>query len=117
MKTRLLSGGEGILQATAQVHMVDQKKHKFQPVGQGVISLCATHFHFVGVMNGQTVDLRFPVASLPTLPFTPGKCLDIQQGDTIYRCVLDDGKLAMKFVNMIKIFHQMHTGVETKTTA
>lgn len=30
----------------------------------------------------------------------------IQDSQTIYRCVLKDGKLAMKFINMVKIFYE-----------
>ena len=42
-----------------------------------------------------------------TLPFTPGKHLEVQNGNDIYRCVLEDGRLAMKFINMIKIFFDL----------
>jgi len=29
-------------------------------------------------------------------------------GKTIYRCVFDDGKLTMKFINMLKKYYQIN---------
>ena len=39
-------------------------------------------------------------------PFSPGKHFEIQDGQMIYRCVLEDGKMVMKFINMLKIFYE-----------
>lgn len=41
------------------------------------------------------------------LPFSPGKYMEIQDGQNIYRCVLEDGKPVMKFINMVKAFHEI----------
>ena len=51
--------------------------------------------------------MSFPIAGIPTLPFKPGKYLEVQHGSDIYRCVLSDGRLVMKFINMLKIFHEL----------
>jgi hypothetical protein len=47
-----------------------------------------------------------PIGNVPALPFSPGKYLEIQDGGNIYRCVLADGRLVMKFIHMVKIFYR-----------
>lgn len=64
-------------------------------------------FLIEGMLHGEEVSLCIPIAGFPTLPFSPGKYLEIQDGQTIYRCVLQDGRLAMKFINMVKIFYEL----------
>ena len=39
----------------------------------------------------------------------------IQNGKDIYRCVLEDGRLAMKFINMVKIYYELHEEAHAKT--
>ena len=107
MKLALEEDPQMALQCNTQILMVDEKKHKFVPAGQGVLKLRDGVFCFQGELNGEQTTMDMPVAGIPTLPFTPGKHLEIQQGDTIYRCVLADGKLVMKFINMVKLYHQM----------
>ena len=40
-----------------------------------------------------------------------GKNMEVQHGEVIYRCYPGDGKLVMKFINMIKIFYELNTSV------
>ena len=87
--------------------MIDFNKHKFVPVGAGNVTLEAGAFTLQGQINGEAVDMRISTAGIPTLPFSPGKHFEIQSGKTIYRCVLEDGRLAMKFINMVKIFYEL----------
>ena len=48
------------------------------------------------------------IKSLPTLPFKPGVHLEIQDGNTIYRCCFDDGKLVTKWINLLKVFYELN---------
>ena len=34
--------------------------------------------------------------------------VQLQDGETIYRCVLEDGRLVMKFINLVKIFYELN---------
>jgi len=89
--------------------MADPKKKKYMPAGQGTVTLSPEKFLIEGQLRGEAVSLSIPIAAFPTLPFKPGKYIEIQDGQTIYRCVLEDGKLAMKFINMVKAFYELKT--------
>jgi hypothetical protein len=93
--------------------MVDLEKSKFREVGSGTLSLTKERICLEGTIHGESVSIEVPVASIPTLPFGPGKYLEVQQGDAIYRCALEDGRQVMKFINLVKIFHEMSCASET----
>ena len=98
----------------AKIHMIDYDKHKFVEVGSGNVSLCKDHFTLTGRINGESVDMEIPSAKIPTLPFGPGKYFEIQNGQEIYRCLPDDGRLAMKFINTLKIFYELNNPRKAK---
>ncbi len=106
MQRQLESGALQQLTAPVTVHMIRSGSGKFQPVGQGILTLRPEGFTFDGTLDGVQQILQIPIAGLPTLPFKPGKHLEIQQGSIIYRCVLEDGRLVMKFINLLKLFYQ-----------
>ena len=108
LKEQILSGTLESLTSKTAVHMIDYNKKKFFEVGQGILRLNRQDFHFEGRIRGEDVTLTVPIAGIPTLPFKPGKYLEIQQGSDIYRCVLADGRQVMKFINMVKIFHEIN---------
>lgn len=108
IRSRLGQDPAMTLQVNTQIQMVDEKKHKYCPVGQGVLSLKEGVFSFRGELHGQQVEISLPVVNIPTLPFTPGKHLEIQQGDITYRCVPEDGRVVMKFIHMVKSFYEMN---------
>lgn len=96
------------LSATAKFHTVDEKKHKFREVGEGTVTLTRDHFYLKGRISGEPLELSVPTASFASLPFKPGRHIEVQHNDDIFRCVLDDGHLAMKFINMVKYFYELH---------
>lgn len=97
------------LSADCSFRMLSPDKPKFVDVGSGSITLSSAGFRIEGTIRSEEVDLIVPVGNIPTLPFSPGKYLEIQHGSDIYRCVLSDGKLVMKFINMVKIFYELRT--------
>lgn len=107
LKAKLREDPEMTLSARTTLHMIDEKKDAFREVGEGMLRLDRNQFRITGTLRGESVDLCIPIGNLPTLPFSPGRHLEIQQGNTIYRCVLADGRLAMKFINMVKIFFEL----------
>lgn len=104
------------LSADCSFRMLSPDKPKFVDVGSGTIALSADGFHITGTIHAEAVDLTVPVGAIPTLPFSPGKYLEIQHGSDIYRCALTDGKLVMKFINMVKIFYELRTEELTEAT-
>ena len=107
LKEKIRRGEETSLSTGTKFRMIDHGKKKFVDVGAGSLSLDREVFRLRGTIRGQEIDLTVPVKNLPTLPFSPGKHLEVQCGDEIYRCVLDDGRLVMKFINMVKIFYEL----------
>ena len=95
------------LQADVTFRMVDEKKHKMVDVGEGIILLKRGRITLRGRIRGQETDLEVPIAGIPALPFSPGKHLEVQQGETIYRCAFKDGRPVMKFINLVKAQYRM----------
>lgn len=116
--TEQIQQGELVtLEDETTVEMIDEKTHKFTEVGQGTLSLDALQFTFRGRLAGEIVEQTFPISPLPTLPFKPGKYLEIQHGDDIYRCRLKNGHLVMKFINLVKIYYTLHQAVQAEQSA
>lgn len=107
LRAKMARGEECGLAAKTKIQMIDEKQKKFVEIGQGKLSLSREQFQIEGEIHGEGVCLNIPIANLPTLPFGPGKYLEIQHGGHIYRCVLEDGRLVMKFINMVKIFYEL----------
>ena len=116
LKRRILAGEEADLSAETRIHMIDHAKHKFVDVGHGTVTLTADAFLLHGQIRGESVHISIPIGGIPTLPFSPGKHFEIQHGQDIYRCVLAEGKLVMKFINLVKIYFAIHhTATKTRS--
>lgn len=107
VKQKLMKNQDNILTSETDIYMVNPKKKKYEKVGEGELTLSSKEFSIKGKINSEDVDLKISISSFPTLPFTPGKHIEIQDGKTIYRCVLKNGKLAMKYINMVKAFFEI----------
>ena len=107
-KDRMERGVETSLTASTDIYMIDYGKHTFQKCGSGTVRLDETGFVIDGQLSGEPINLLIPMDGMPTLPFSPGKYLEIQHGKDIYRCMLQDGTLVMKFINMVKIYYEIH---------
>ena len=117
LKEKLQRDGEACLTANTTIHMIDYTKHRFVEVGQGTVSLTRSGFVLSGDINGRPTELNIPIANIPSLPFSPGKYFEIQQGSNIYRCRPEDGRLVMKFINMVKIFYELSGRREKRKAA
>ena len=106
-KARLQKGENLSISKDTEIHKIDYKKHKFFCVGKGNVTLSDSGFVINGNIEEDEKEINISIHGIPTLPFTPGKHFEIQQGSDIYRCVLKDGKLVMKFINMVKIFYEL----------
>ncbi len=107
LRDRVLSGGEQGITAVTDIYLIDPRKNKFHKVGSGTITLTKEKVCLSGQVKAEDIELSVPVTQLPSIPFGPGKYLELQQGDMIYRCILADGRLVMKFIHLLKIFHEV----------
>ena len=92
-----------------EIQMIPDGKKSFEKVGEGNMALTFDHFTLKAKLSGKDVDLSIPTASFAALPFKPGKFIEIQHGDDIYRCYPTYGKVVIKFIDMVKIFYEIHT--------
>jgi len=106
IRDRLARGEEMVLTTGAQIQMVDPQKNRYVPVGAGRLTLNREKFLLEGELHGEEFRLELPADGYPSLPFSPGKYLELQDGKTIYRCVLEDGRLAMKFIHVVKALYE-----------
>ena len=107
LKQELMKHPETSLSARADIYMVPAGKGKYQKAGTATVTVNAEGFILDGVLQDAPWQLQIPIGNLPTLPFSPGKHFEIQDGPQTYRCAPEDGRLVMKFINMVKIFHDM----------
>lgn len=108
VKADIESGDLTELSANATIQTINHKKKKYTDVGYAKITLTSEKFIIEGAINCEKTRLEVPISCFASLPFKPGCRFEIQHNKTTYRCVLDDGKLAMKFVNMVKVFYEMN---------
>lgn len=106
MAQKLENGQLHTMETPVRISMINMKKKKFQPVGRGVLTLTAEEFRLAGTVNGEALDVAVDAGAFPSLPFSPGKYLEFQYGDNIYRCMPADGRLVMKYINYIKASYE-----------
>ncbi len=94
------------LTQAVEIRLIDEGKHKFRKAGLGQLTLTRDGFFIRGMLEKKPLEVRIPISGTPTLPFKPGKYLEIQDGLTIYRCLPQDGRQVIKFIHMVKIFYQ-----------
>ena len=107
MKKRLEADNTIQLDAEVLFRVVDNEKHKMVDAGSGTITLKRGSITLKGTIRGEETLLEIPIVGIPALPFSPGKHLEVQHGEDIYRCVFKDGKPVMKFINMIKSLYEI----------
>lgn len=108
VREEIESGKLTCLTATATVQTIDHDKGKYVDIGRAKITLTKESFIIDGILNGEEQILEIPHLSFASIPFSPGKRIEIQNNKVTYRCILDDGKLAQKFVNMVKVFYELN---------
>ena len=117
VKGQIERGELSSLSAKVEIQMIPDGKRSFERVGDGTLTLTADSFVISGIPNCEESELCVPTASFAALPYKPGKYIEIQHGDTIYRCLPEDGRVVIKFINMIKIFYEINTAEAEKKKA
>lgn len=106
MERELRSGKLQRLSCATQILTVHPKKPKFQLTGSGTLTLENGILTLEGENDAQPIFIRAEAAAFPILPFSPGKHLEVQDGNQIYRCRLSDGRQVMAFIHMLKLSHK-----------
>ena len=88
------------------IQTVDPLRNKFRPSGEGRVLLTADRLILQGSCEGAPLPVEHPADSFPILPFSPGRYFEIQSGKEIYRCIPEDGRLVMKFIDSLKLLHE-----------
>jgi hypothetical protein len=89
--------------------MLPKDKSKFTTVGEGELRITEDKLYLTGTVLGEELSLALPTLNYASLPFKPGKYIEVQHGDDIFRCLPEDGRIVMKMINMIKIFYELNT--------
>ena len=107
-KSDIQSGELGDITTHATIQTIDVSKHKYVDVGYAKITLTPEKFIIDGPIDCKHQTIEIPLSQFASLPFKPGCRIEVQHNKVSYRCVLDDGKLAMKLINMVKAYYKMN---------
>lgn len=102
----IVAGEVSTLSAETKLQTILHKKKKYVDVGCGTVTLTPEKFIIEGTVSGEEIRREIPLSSFASIPFKPGCRIEVQDGNTTYRCVLTDGRLAAKFVNMVELFYE-----------
>ncbi len=108
LKRQIKENREMAISSVCQIHQVEPKRRKYRMCGTATVTLSEECFRIKGELCGKETDLTIPIATFASLPFKPGKYLEIQHNDMTYRCYPEDGRIVMKYINMTKIFYEIH---------
>ena len=109
IKSAIDSGELSSIESRVEVHMIPEGKSKFAKAGDATLTLTKDSFTITGNLNGSDEQISVPINCFASMPYKPGKYVEVQKGETIYRCLPEDGRLAVKFVNMVEYFYKKHT--------
>lgn len=102
IRTEMERNDDFRLAAKTDIQLLDCKKRRFCSAGEGTLVITRKSVVLDGRVNGQAFHLEKPAGVYPTVPFVPGRCLDLQDHERVYRCVPQDGKTCMKLVHGIE---------------
>lgn len=105
-----------LLTTRAAIHKINDKKHRYEPVGEGTVTLSFDRFTIDGTVHGQPFSKKIPTASFPMLPFQPGKRFEIQLGEDIFRILPEDGRVVMKWLLTLKSVYHIKRDKEAAAT-
>jgi len=114
LKEKVLQGEAGSMRLATSVRVIDEEKRKFVEIGKGEVSVGNGQLCIEGTLRGEQTAVSVPMTNFASLPFSPGKYFEIQQGEATYRCYPEDGRHVMKFVNLVKIHYELNTATRKR---
>ena len=97
------------LESKVDVHLIPEGKSKFAKAGEAILKLTHDSFVLTGTINGKEEELTVSTNCFASLPYKPGKYIEVQNAETIYRCYPENGKMAAKFVDTVEAFYKKHS--------
>ena len=108
LEEEILSNPQYQLDDDVTISMINYKKHKFEEVGAGHISINKDNIILKGTINNEIIEHCFFTKTYPMLPFIPGKYLEIQEGQNIYRLKFKNPYNVMIFINVLKVVNMSY---------
>ena len=108
-REKIEHGALNAISASTKIHMIDYERRKFVEVSSGRITLDNEKFMIFIDSPQESEPIEIPIATFASLPFKPGKYIELQKGPDIYRLMLDEGHIATKIVNMVEIFYELNS--------
>ncbi|MEG1613705.1 MAG: lysophospholipid acyltransferase family protein [Clostridia bacterium] len=94
------------------VSITNDETHLFEIVGQGELRLSFVGLNYTGECCGKSVELTFPIETMPTVPYIIGKSLDTNDGVKVYRFSFLNRMPSVKYVLAVEELYRQ--SVETK---
>ena len=101
------SNDEFLLSDDCQVFLLNIKKHKYEYAGDAKISLDKKKIVLSGKINGEFIEKEFNSQEYISLPFTPNKHFEIQDGGISYRIKLNNPIMTTKWVWALKSLYMI----------
>ena len=108
LEVELLNNPNYQYEDSVTISTINYKKHKYEEVGTGHVSINKDNIILKGIINGEEIIHSFHTSTYPTLPFIPGEYLEIQDGQDIYRLKFSDPYNVTIFVNILKIINHSY---------
>lgn len=105
-QTKVLNDENFSMQTFAEIHKINDKKHKFEKVGYAKVELSGNDFTLDGVLYDKKFTKKIFAGNFPTLPCVPGKRFEIQDGADIYRVYPEQPETVMKWLNSVKAIYK-----------
>lgn len=99
-----------IYEMNAEIHTINEKKHRYEKIGYGKVSFDFEKFELNGMFNGKPITEVIPTSAFPILPFRPGVYFEIQHGEKIYRVIPDNPEIVMKWIFTLKATFRLKQG-------
>lgn len=106
IKNDLSNNLNPMMESTCKIQMINYKERKFEFVGNGLVRIDEENITLEGLINNEMIKKEFSISKTPTLPYTPGKCFDLQEEKEIYRIHLENPKHTMKWIYYTEIMHK-----------
>ena len=118
VKNDIEQGTLTALEIEVTVETLTSGMRSFKEIGNGTLTLTREQFTLTGTLNGAPACITAPTLSFPSLPYKPGAYIELQNGDSIYRCLPKNGDPITKMIHMVEIFYEQQSAAKpTATTA
>ncbi len=97
-----------VFKTVAEVHKINDKKHKFESVGNAEITLDNEKFTLRGTLYGESVEKVIYARNFPSLPFVPGLRFEIQDGTDIFRIYPENPKIVTEWILTVKALFKLY---------